>query len=71
MVALELLVQETQEQILWSFLGRCPSKERMGQAKCWVQGITSYCEECRAERGCHLDVNSPKRRTVNSTAPPG
>ena len=51
MVALELLVQETQEQILWSFLGRCPSKERMGQAKCWVQGITSDCEECRAERG--------------------
>lgn len=31
MVALELLVQETQEQILWSFLGRCQGKDGAGE----------------------------------------
>lgn len=31
MVALELLVQETQEQILWAFLGRCQGKDGAGE----------------------------------------
>lgn len=69
MSALVLLAQETGEQTLGSFPGRCQGK--MGQLEHWGQALASDSEECRARRGCHWGINSPNRRAVNSTAPTG